>query len=787
MFSHIKELFTRPSGYTIAKSVRLRSSASAYLNRTPATASNRKTWTWSGWVKRGALGARQTMFAASLDGNNENWITFQTTDTLIFYNFESSSQYSFETTQVFRDPSAWYHIVVALDTTQATSTNRAKIYINGLQVTSFITSTYPSQNFDGRINNNVNHAVGRSSSAFPNYFDGYLAEVNFIDGQALTPSSFGSTNALTGVWQPARYTGTYGTNGFYLNFSDNSNNTATTIGKDYSGNGNNWTPNNISVTAGSTYDSMTDVPTLTSATAANYCVLNPINATSASGTSLSNGNLQINGIGSGNVNEWLGTMGVSSGKWYYEVVMGENNGVVGISQTGNPNTYPGGDATSYGYSTATKYNNGSSSSYGASLTAGDIVGIAYDLDAGTITFYKNGTSQGQAFSGLSGIYFPAVRAGSTGAAVSVNFGQRPFSYTPPTGFVALNTYNLPDSTIKNGANYMAATTYAGNGANGRSVTNGFRPDFIWVKNRSSAQDNILGNSLILTSGEPTLLSSNSTSAEFANGYIGNTSQWTSTSFTVNGDSRTNASGSNYVAWTWLGGNTNGSGSSNTSGSITSTVSAGATQGFSVVTYTGNGSAGATFGHGLGVAPSFVIVKERSNANGWLCYHISTGNTGYLELDATLAFQTLSTVWNNTTPSSSVVTLGTVSNVNRNGGTFVAYCFAAVKGFSAFGSYTGNGSTDGPFVYTGFRPRFVLWKITNTTSSWVINDSARNTYNVEDAYLIPNNTNAEGTLATVDFLSNGFKLRTTDQSWNQSGSTYIYAAFAENPFKNSLAR
>jgi len=367
-----------------------------------------------------------------------------------------------------------------------------------------------------------------------------------------------------------------------------------------------------------------------------------------------------------------------------------------------------------------------------------------------------------------------------------NFGQRPFSYTPPTGFVALNTYNLPDSTIKNGAAYMAATLYTGNSST-QTITNtvngvSFQPDWIWAKNRTTSGsnhrsfDSVRGASKILY---PSLTNSEDTNA---NGLT----SFNSNGFSI-GDASINDSGASFVAWQWKAGGTS---ASNTTGTITTTVSVGATQGFSVATYTGNGSAGATFGHGLGVAPSFVIVKERSNANGWLCYHISTGNTGYLELDATLSFQTLSTVWNNTTPSSSVVTLGTVSNVNRNGGTFVAYCWAAVAGYSAFGSYTGNGSADGPFQYLGFRPRFLMVKNATNAYNWNIQDSGRNTYNPVNNQLYANLADAEYAANSgnflVDFLSNGFKVRGTGASGNNSGDTIIYMAFAENPFKNANA-
>ena len=322
------------AAYPIARSVRLRSSASAYFNRTPASASNRQIWTWSGWVKRGVLGSLQIFFSANANAatdNDHTDIRFSASDTLQITNDTGGLvNASLITTQVFRDISAWYHIVVAVDTTQATASNRIKAYVNGTQITAFGTATYPAQNANFNVNNTINHRIG-SYQPTSNFFDGYLAEINFIDGQALTPSSFGAFN-IYGVWQPAKYQGTYGTNGFYLKFADNSAATAAAIGKDSSGNGNNWTPNGINLTTpastNTNWDSMTDVPTLTSATAANYATLNPLSIM-GSGNSLTNGNLTFAGNGSSNIIT-TGTFGISSGKWYVEATITNGSGGVGF-------------------------------------------------------------------------------------------------------------------------------------------------------------------------------------------------------------------------------------------------------------------------------------------------------------------------------------------------------------------------------------------------------------------------------------------------------------------------
>jgi hypothetical protein len=322
-------------GYLLRNSLRFRSSASAYLTRTPGSASNQKTWTYSGWVKRGQLGAQQALLNTFAGTHPTCNILFGSTDGLWIYNYNGSSyDFTLYTTAVYRDPAAWYHLVVAVDTTQATSSNRVKIYVNGTQITSFTTSpdsqgtAYPSLNFNTDMNAATAHEIGKQATL---YFDGYLAEQNFIDGQALTPSSFAKTDAVTGQWIPIKYTGTYGTNGFYLPFTNTTS--TSTLGNDFSGNGNTWTVNNISLTAGTTYDSMTDVPTLTSATAANYAVLNPLDSL---GGTVSNGNLEYTGTytsGGVSINGHgcRSTLKVpSSGKWYAEAS--------GVNKSGSGNS-----------------------------------------------------------------------------------------------------------------------------------------------------------------------------------------------------------------------------------------------------------------------------------------------------------------------------------------------------------------------------------------------------------------------------------------------------------------
>ena len=1004
--------------YAIGSSLRFNDDDSAYLSRTPASAGNRKTWTYSLWLKRGSMGSINYTLAAF--SNSRTAIRFNAGNELLF-TFESGL-YDVSTNALFRDPSAYLHLVVALDTTQATASNRVKFYINGSQVTSFLLATYPAQNYDGDFNNNVIQKIGADGTTT---FDGLMSEIYFIDGQALTPSSFGVTDA-NGYWRPKAYTGTYGTNGFSLPFNDGTN--TTTLGYDRSGNGNNYTLTNLATT-----DQMIDTPTN------NYATLNPL----ANGTSayVSDGNLRVQPT-DGNHRSSLSTIAVSSGKRYFEdTVTNVGTGhAVGIQKADKPVSsieYIGQTLDSWGYYSVGRFNNNAvNTGSPASYTTGDVIGVALDLDAGTITFYKNNVSQGIAFSSLSGTFvLGASPAGASGVA-NVNFGQRPFVYTPPTGFKTLNTANLPEPAIVQPNKYFDAAVYTGTGAaqsitanstivsftqngtftvptgvtsvdylvvggggsggssvntsvyggaggggaggfrtgalsvtpgasltvtvgaggasvaagagaaiqglvgsdsvfstitaaggglgavygvagsaggsggggcgksdgtpcsggagntpstspsqgnnggagggtgtsnapnygagggggagavgvagsttaggnggagtasaiSGSSVTyaggggggtynglgtlgaggsggggaaghsagtagtantggggggsnNGaasgaggsgiviiryinpaqpinFQPDLVWLKDRTSANAHGLFDSVRTATK---YLSSNSTAAETTDtnsltAFLGN-------GFSVGTTGLFNTSGNSYISWNWKK-------------SVTS--------GVDIVTYTGNG-ANRTIAHALGVAPTYLIVKKRGSggagAYGWYQWHTGLTSAAYSLLFDTAAESNTPTLWNSTAPNSSVFSVGTSNGSNENGQDYIAYLFAEVPGFSRIGKYTGNGSVDGPFIWTGFKPAFVMIKKTDTAADWGIFDNKRAPYNVVDGPLHPHVTNAEvkpDATTNLDFLANGIKIRNVHNNWNISGGTYIYAAFAEAPFKYSSA-
>jgi hypothetical protein len=786
----------------IDQSLRFNDDDSAYLSRTPASAGNRKTWTWSGWVKRGNIGGNHRLFAAGADTDDTTDISFGNGDLLQIRNrISSTNTYRRQTNMVFRDVSAWYHIFVVFDTTQSTADDRLKLYVNGLEITSWDVDTIGSQNEDTFVSNATPHYIGVNAN-ISSSLDGYLAEVNFIDGQALDPTDFGEFKS--GVWVAKSYAGSYGTNGFYLNFSDSAN-----IGDDLSGNANDWTANNLVAT-----DVVLDSPTQ------NWCVLN---STNTAGATLSEGNLKYVSASSGYTPS-VSTFGNASGKWYWEVnfVSGSFPLIGVVDETwsvtsGNAVGYligpDGVDSIAY-YSDGRRFINGSGTSYGASFTTGDIIGVALDLDSNEITFYKNGVSQGAISYTFSGNFIlPAVSdaSNSNTATLVANFGQDSsfagnktaqgntdangigdFYYAPPSGFLALNAQNLPTPAIDPAqddvpADYFDISLWTGNG-NSQDITGlTFQPDWVWIKDRSNGtyyhilQDSIRGTGVYLASNATDADTSNSTLIQ----------SFDADGFSLGTGLGVNKSGDSYVGWSWLAGNGT---SSNSDGSITSTVSVNQKAGFSIISATSPASGNFTVGHGLTKAPEFVIVKDRNSGSYyWPVYHAATMTSvrNFLRLNTTDAQATSGgDMWGSAFPTSSVIGLS-AGNVAATSNPFICYAFHSVEGYSKFGSYTGNGSTDGPFVYCGFRPAWIMVKRTDGVENWGMVDQARSSnINPMDDYLIANASDAEVTGSAAiefDFLSNGFKVREDGAICNASGGTYIYMAFAEMPAKYSLAR
>jgi hypothetical protein len=508
--------------------------------------------------------------------------------------------------------------------------------------------------------------------------------------------------------------------------------------------------------------------------------LNPLDN---GGVTLSNGNLDST---SSAVETWRSvksTIGVSSGKWYWEVssLNATTNTstfqavMAGIATAAeSTSNYSGFGANGWSYFNVNgyKYNSGTPVPYGATWTSANVIGVALDADNGTLTFYKDNSSQGTAFTGLtSGPYFPTISlyASSTVTAY-INFGQRPFAYTAPSGFKALCTQNLPTPTIEDGSTAMDVVTYTGTGAALTPTSSlNFSPDLIWIKSRSATTDHSLYDTV---RGAQTRLEPNQQPGDVTSD--NGVTAFNSNGFTLGTLAQVNTSSATYVGWCWDAGSSN---VTNTDGSMTSTVRANTSTGVSIIDFSATNG---TVGHGLGVAPDFFVYKTRAQDSNWNVYHKSLGNTQRLLLNLTDAATTSSTYWNNTSPTSTVITLG--SNFSGIGSSII-YAFASVASFSSFGQYTGNGSADGPFVYTGFRPRFVLAKVTTDANDWFIYDTERESFNVMSKTLYPNLTSVEdpGGFYLIDLLSNGFKLRASFSKINASATTYVWAAFAENPF------
>ena len=756
-----------PAAFQIDRSLRFNSADSAYLNATLGTATDQDVFTLSMWVKRAVLGAAQSLFGVSTNHH----LKFLSDDKL---KLTIAGNGVTTTTAVFRDPAAWYHVVWQQNGTAHT------LYVNNVSVG---TGTATSSVF----NTAVAHQIGANNTT--NFLDGYLTNILFIDGQALLPTSFGQYDDNNN-WNPRAYSGTFGNNGFRLRFNDDTN--TTTISEDSSGNNNDWTANNISVSSGPGNDSLIDTPTNYEASpnnGGNYATLNPL-ATSSQ-LDLADGNLNVS-CGGADKGSSLATIMLSgSGKYYFECDMtNDKNGACGIAPAElaysvGTNTRFGRDESGHALRMDTsKYqanSNATNVDYSFTVAVGDIIGCLINLDDDEISWSQNGTV-GTAYSidaDTAWLPFAGCFDGAGATDHTVNFGQQPFQHLP-TGYQSICTTNLPEPTIADGSTAMDVALYTGNGSTQTISGLEFSPDFVWIKNRVVGDSHGLFD---VIRGAEERLRSDTTGAE-------QTQTNTLTSFNSDGFSLGNQvfndSGESLVAWAWDAGTST---VSNTDGSITSNVRANPSAGVSIVSWTGDAT-NARIGHGLGAAPGFIIVKNRDASADWMVFHqkadpVIPANK-YLELNTANA-RVDATKWDDFLPTSTVFGVNGSTTSNSNNDEMIAYCFAPVEGFSAFGSYTGNGSSNGPFVYTGFRPRWILIKDTGGAIHWRLLDTARNTYNLAENGLRPSSADAENTTnMAMDILSNGFKIKAT-AAINASGNNHIYAAFAEHPFRTARAR
>ena len=765
---------------TIANSVIFNSPDDPKLGKTFSGAGTEETWTFSCWIKLGidTSNGRRMIFSAGSAGSNFGGAEMSSTgdNSLEFYNYVSGSYaWRLQTNRTLEDRSKWYHLLFVSDTTNSTEADRARIYIDGERVTSFATASYPSLNYANNFwMGTTEHEIGTSIFTTQN-FDGYMAEVNNIDGSVVLPSTFGLVDTSSGRWIPKTLSGiTYGTNGFRLTFADSS-----AFGDDTSGNTNDFTATNLATT-----DQTTDSPTQNFATGT---------ATASSGNlvphTISEGNLTFNnpngtsGRGFSTARSTLRLDPKSDTGYYCEVKVDTTAGgnglgvgvtdvrVDGVQQSSSDGYFGAGnnfqlfqDSFYYREINGSGINATDASTFPA-FTTGDTLGLAFK--SGKLWIAKNNTwyNSGNPSTGAN----PLVELSNTtlyrfclslygmnlsGAPKGTyNFGQKSLTYTAPTGFVSLQQDNMPETA---------------KGISG----------FTWIKDRDNALNH---NSYDSSNGVFNRLVPNANSAILNT--QGGVSKFLKGGIVVGDTSNVNNSGASMVSWNWVA--NKGTTASNTDGSISSTVQANTTAGFSIVQYTGTGSA-ATVGHGLSKKIDWMIIKELGNSNGWIVSHkgLTSQATYSLNLSNTNAeYSDAGTYyWNNTAPTSSVFSIATDTAVNRSSGNYVAYCWHGVDGFSKFGKYVGNSNADGTFVYTGFKPSFVLIKSTST-QYWMIQDSARWRFNPTDKPLFPSSTDAESGLGAqnIDLLSNGFKCRGTGATQNSSSHTYIYMVFAEHPF------
>jgi len=794
---------------TIAKSIVSNRADNSQLNRTISSSSQRRIFTISLWCKlstpASGTAGRHSFFTARQPSNSEIcYFMIDDNGRLSFQSLNSggSNVMTQMSNRTFEDTSKFYHFMVAVDTTQSTNTNKIKMYVDGDQITDFSYSNYDGgTNYDLPFgNDNSTMYVGEQNSS--NYhLDGYMAEFNIVDGTAYTPSTFGLTDTSTGRWIPKSLAGiSYGTHGARFEFA---NSAGQTIGDDTSGQGNDFTVSGFATT-----DVTTDSPTDLYPTLMDF-------QTSYPGT-YSEGNLRIDGGTNSQTSVGRSTLtfdAEDSTGYYWEVKNIENNGFgqnwngygmfgvdadnstpssgnlkpasgshVTYRESGNIVVKLGASGTEFDGGTAYFPKTGNNSSL---PSGGDTIGIA--VKGGKVWFAKNGNwinpKQGHpgldgtpAANNVTGRFRAVCMCYHSTSAQEINFGQRltlggtstsdysannggRFVYNPPVGFRAIKQDNLPETT--------------------RST-----PDFVWAKSRDNTESHVIYDT---TRGVQKMISPNNTTEEGTQ--ADGLQKFLKGGFATEDHERMNQSGISYANWSWIA--NGGTTSANTDGSgatQASTIQANQTAGFSIVTFSSSSSPSGTYkiAHGLGAAPQWIIGKNLENSGGynWTVFHHKVASdpaTDFLRLNTNASLSDNATVWGDTSPTSTVFTVGTGVPLLANEKT-IFYCWTGIPGFSKFGSYTGNGNSNGQFINVGFKPSWIMIKETGNSNNWPIWDNKRFPLNPTNNSLFADLNQADnGSSIDMDVLSNGFKCRTTNSQINRSGGSYIYMAFAEHPF------
>jgi hypothetical protein len=777
--------------YNIARSLQFRNGS--YLSRTWAAQSDRTKFTVSVNFKRLAFRSQLGIFSGYYDDNNRSYIDI-TNDQFRVVNIVGGAVISnVSSTHSVRDTSAHGHLVVAVDTNQAVNTDRVKVYWNGVQLA--MSGTFPGVNESFLINFS-NHQIGVAWYSTPGgYFEGLMSDFFFIDQQQVPASAFGQIDPVTGVWMPKKYTGTYGLQGFWLDFSDNSSLAA--LGTDRSGLGHNWTVNNFSLAADFSYDSSLDTPTnyidVGGGVHGNYCTWSPMNK---------NPNVVLYqaalaaypGVVSPTHLMAVASMGLTT-KSYFEITpLGSTGGqicMIGaceVPSTTNDGIYLGQLDMSFGYG----YSPGAGNIYvgtgvsNPSGTAGGGLqsapyGFAIDPVAGKAWIRNTdgnywggdpvaGTSPTLTWVPDGQPWFPAASWYNTdgNSSMVLNAGQRPYAMTPPAGYKAICTANMAVPLIGRPKNYFESKLRNGTGANAVVGGVGFQPDLIWTKSRNNAAPHVLTDSI---RGQDRQLFSSTTNPEQIDADGGIVS-FNADGYTV-GDSSlavgsVNQSGWTYVDWLWR---------------------RGTIQGVDVVSFTPPASGNLNVPHALGVMPAMYIVKNRGAAAGatWCIWYKLSGSAinNFLQFNGNQNTAGGGSFWGSG-PTAATLGFQVGSSVNAGIPT-IAYAFADVPGFAKFGAYTANGSFDGPFQFCGFTPRFLMVKCMNADgTSWAMFDSERGPINPNNKALYADLSQVEAA-NSIDFVSSGFKVRGGDGTINAAGYSYFYAAFAETPFKYARAK
>lgn len=764
-------------GYVI-NGTALGGGTSGHLSRTIGSAGNRSTWVFEAIIRLADIATSDVYLSAGTSSSNFTSIGRDSSSRIYVSDWNGSYTWRLISDRALVDPDAYYHLVVAYDDTQTTSTNRVRAWINGEALT-WGTASYPAQN-DGasEILNSVEHLLGKQTagSGANDHSSAYTARYALYEGLAITDPVTDGFGELTdeGFWGLPRPAHAYGDNGFLLEGGDD-----IASGTDRSGNGNNFTP---SGTITVTNDSPTDSEIRRLGVFAN---LTPL-AKHASATQGSGGLAH----GTSSAADWYASMfslqTPTSGKWGWEVTFTSGT----YAQAGLASssvawwTAVGGSINPgvvWNFQAGTISKNGSTVATVTASSTSDVHEFLYDVDDATLYLKRNGSLVATVTGVGAECVWPFVATYGT-ANLTIDCGQS--GHTPSeAGYKTLATQNMDAPTISDPSEHFKALTYNGDGTTSHAISGvGFQPDFVWVKRMDTSADHRMADAV---RGATKYLVSNGSYSQATSSE--NILSFDSDGFTVGASSACNAGGGTYVAWCWKA---DGAGTSNTDGSISATVSANPMAGFSIVTFTGTG-ANATVGHGLDRPPGMVIIKRLDASTNFAVGHdglhgVDPWNDYHLKLNSTAARSGTDYVWNATAPTSSVFSVGTDSKVNASGSLHVAYCFAEVPGCCKVGSYTGNASTDGPFVHLGFPPGFILVKNTDTTSNWYLWDTTRAPFNPVTGGLVANANGGTYSGTDLSITSTGFKIQDSETAMNGSGNNIVYLALGGAPIQGGTS-